>query len=141
MASDITELFKETYNKIDKDHIDCVHDLYSDDIVFMDPFHNLEGIKNVKSYFADLYENVNHINFDFGDSIINGQTACINWRMSVSHSRLSNGETIVVDGITQIRFNENKVFFHRDYFDGGSLLYEHVPLLGTAIRALKRRMQ
>ena len=34
----------------------------------------------------------------------------------------------------------DKVYRHRDYFDAGALLYEHVPLLGRVIRWLKRRM-
>ena len=28
----------------------------------------------------------------------------------------------------------------RDYFDAGALLYQHVPLLGAAIRWLQRRL-
>jgi hypothetical protein len=32
------------------------------------------------------------------------------------------------------------VYLHRDYFDAGALLYEHLPVLGTLIGWLKRRL-
>ena len=32
------------------------------------------------------------------------------------------------------------LFERRDYFDAGNLLYEHLPVLGAAIRWLKRRL-
>ena len=35
---------------------------------------------------------------------------------------------------------DGKVERHRDYFDAGALLYQHVPLLGSAIRWLQRRL-
>ena len=34
----------------------------------------------------------------------------------------------------------DKVYRHRDYFDAGALLYEHLPVLGRVIAWLKRRM-
>ena len=33
-----------------------------------------------------------------------------------------------------------RVYRHRDYFDAGALLYEHLPLLGSVIAWLKRRL-
>ena len=34
----------------------------------------------------------------------------------------------------------DRVHFHQDYFDAGALLYEHLPLMGGAIRWLKGRL-
>lgn len=39
-----------------------------------------------------------------------------------------------------LHFTDHKVYRHRDYFDAGSLIYEHLPVLGRAIAWLKRRM-
>ena len=30
--------------------------------------------------------------------------------------------------------------YHRDYFDMGEFIYERVPVLGSVIRAIKRRL-
>ncbi len=61
--------------------------------------------------------------------------------MTYSHPKLRAGEKIQVMGNSLLRFDQNRVYFHRDYVDMGAMLYEHVPLLGAAIRYLKRRMQ
>jgi hypothetical protein len=33
-----------------------------------------------------------------------------------------------------------KVRYHRDYFDLGAMLYEHLPLLGSLVKTIKRRL-
>jgi hypothetical protein len=32
------------------------------------------------------------------------------------------------------------VYYHRDYYDAGSMLYEHIPLMGYAIRKIKKKV-
>ena len=54
-------------------------------------------------------------------------------------AKLCCGKPISVQGTSHIRFTD-KVYFHQDYFDGGALLYEHVPVLGSIIQQLKKRM-
>jgi hypothetical protein len=61
------------------------------------------------------------------------------WTMRYAHPRLNKGNEITLEGASHIRYEE-KVYYHRDYFDGGRLLYEHVPLLGSVIKQLKKRM-
>ncbi len=34
----------------------------------------------------------------------------------------------------------DKVYRHRDYFDAGAMLYEHLPVLGRVVSWLKRRV-
>ena len=55
--------------------------------------------------------------------------------------RLNRGQLISLEGCSLLRWNaDGKVERHRDYFDAGALLYQHVPLLGSAIRWLQRRL-
>ena len=35
------------------------------------------------------------------------------------------------------RYGE-RIVYHRDYFDAGALVYEHIPLMGRAIWLLKK---
>ena len=64
----------------------------------------------------------------------------LTWTMSYQHPKLNNGELIAVKGASQLDFKQGKVVSHRDYFDGGALLYEHIPLLKRVIHFLKNRM-
>ena len=63
----------------------------------------------------------------------------LRWTMSYRHPRLKKGELIRVEGCSYLLWN-GKVHQHRDYFDAGALLYENLPLMGSAIRWLKGRL-
>jgi len=63
------------------------------------------------------------------------------WRMQFQHARFGAGETPELRGVSQLRFLEgSRVNYHRDYFDMGEFIYERVPVLGSAIRAIKHRL-
>jgi hypothetical protein len=60
--------------------------------------------------------------------------------MSYQHPKLNSGKLIAVQGASRLEFKQGKVISHRDYFDGGALLYEHIPLLNRVIFFLKNRL-
>lgn len=122
----------------------ALYALYDDAVIFEDSFHRIEGVAELLRYFDGLYESLTQIQFVFHDYWPSGaresrQSAMLTWTMTFGHRRLNRGRPISVDGSSLIHFND-KVYYHRDYFDGGQLLYEHVPLLGTLIKKLKQRM-
>mgnify|MGYP006198060143 CR=1 FL=1 len=53
--------------------------------------------------------------------------------------RLAGGQPITLQGCSCLHWRD-RVHFHQDYFDAGALLYEHLPVMGTAIRWLKGRL-
>jgi hypothetical protein len=64
----------------------------------------------------------------------------LTWTMSYQHPKLNSGRLIAVQGASRLEFKHGKVTSHRDYFDGGALLYEHIPLLNRVIFFLKNRL-
>ncbi|MFN2353737.1 MAG: nuclear transport factor 2 family protein [Desulfopila sp.] len=133
--------FTETYKRIDKNNLSLLDDIYSADIAFVDPAHRVEGLDNLHAYFTGLYDTINSISFSFSHCIQTDDAGYIQWQMTFSHPRLNRGDTINLPGVSFIRFGpSNKVFFHQDFFDLGAMLYEHIPLLGGAIRRIKRRL-
>jgi len=38
--------------------------------------------------------------------------------------------------MSHLKFADGKVISHRDYFDLGEMLYEHIPLLGGVIKSI-----
>lgn len=132
--------FQQLYSTLNAHNLDRLADVYRDDIRFVDPFHTVDGIDALRRYFAAMYQNVERCEFEFQRSVQGSDQAFISWVMRVKHPKLKGGAELKVDGATLIRFDE-RIHYHRDYFDGGQLLYENVPLLGGVIRALKRRMQ
>lgn len=136
---------KQIYTHFDAKVLDSLAEIYSPDIVFIDPFQQLAGLESLKAYYTGLAASVDDCQFEFRHHIeqINGDgvgEAVLFWIMHYSHPRLAQGRRLSLNGNSHLRFDQ-KIIYHRDYFDAGALLYEHIPLLGGVIRQLKRRME
>lgn len=130
--------FKSVYKSLDAKNIGLIEAIYDEGIIFVDPFHEIKGIDNLTAYFEKLYRNIESCRFDFVNEYPLESSAVVTWIMTFSHKSLGKKE-VMVPGSTEIHFNE-KIYFHRDYFDAGKMIYENVPLLGTAIRYIKRQV-
>lgn len=133
--------FLTTYQRLNAGNLELLDTIYSDHIRFIDPAREIVGLDRLREYFALLYANVTAIEFEFQREKRLGDEGYVQWRMAFSHSRLKGGRPISVEGASYLRFDPaGKVCFHRDYFDLGALLYEQLPVLGTVVTALKRRL-
>ena len=115
-------------------------ELYGHAVHFQDPLHEVHGLPAVQDYFAQLYANVLELRFDFhGQDQVGAHEGYLRWTMHYRHPRLRGGAALSLEGCSHLRWSD-RVDYHRDYFDAGALLYEHVPLLGGAVRWLKGRL-
>ena len=139
--SDFLRRFATEFAALDASNLARLGELYSDDILFRDPLHEVRGLPAVRGYFGELYANISELRFDFYgfDQSAEGE-GYLRWTMSYRHPRLRGGELIRVEGCSHLLWSDGKVHRHRDYFDAGALLYEHLPVLGSLIRWLKRRL-
>ncbi|TGG95540.1 nuclear transport factor 2 family protein [Natronospirillum operosum] len=136
------EHIQKTYQAINRDSLDdgILRRLYTEDAEFIDPFHHIRGRPALETYFAHLYRNVKSIDFHYGHSVEQDEHIMMEWTMTVRHPRLRGGEPVTVDGCTCFEIRDGQVARHRDYFDGGQMLYENLPLIGRIINAIKKRM-
>ncbi|WP_323750931.1 nuclear transport factor 2 family protein [Marinobacter sp.] len=130
--------FCRLYNKLDKGHLNELAAVYSEKVEFQDPFGQVIGLDALTEYMAGAYQNVIRCQFRFGEPVLQHSRCCIPWVMELSHKRIQRGKPIYVEGISHLEIRNGKVRTHRDYFDVGELLYEHLPLVGGAIRWVKR---
>ncbi|AGL86857.1 MULTISPECIES: nuclear transport factor 2 family protein [Pseudomonas] len=139
--TDFLQRFARDFASLDKHNLQRLDQLYSEDIQFTDPLHEVNGLPRLRHYFAELYANVSELRFDFHgiDTCGEGQ-GYLRWTMSYRHPRLRAGQLVRVAGCSHLHWRDDKVYRHRDYFDAGALLYEHLPVLGTVIAWLKRRL-
>lgn len=140
-AQRVVYQFQELYHQLDASNCEDgrIEAVYSDEMLFEDSFHRIEGVADFKDYCASLYENLSECMFEFHDAWVRDHDAMLTWTMRYRHPRINRGRSVDVEGSTLLRFDE-KVHYHRDYFDGGQLLYENLPVLGSLIRQLKKRM-
>lgn len=138
----IVQQFMFLYQQLNRDTLSLARlsECYHQNITFLDPFHERHGLLALHDYFRELYENVHHIEFDFHDVYGNEHGATLTWRMRYQHPKIKRGKTIDVDGISVLHLQDGLIIQHRDYFDGGQMLYQHLPLLGWLIHKLKQRM-
>jgi len=131
--------FLTVYRNLRRENIERIRDIYTADIQFIDPAHEIHGIDALLNYFERLYTNVGHVAFEFHHPVTDGSDGYVQWNMQFSHPRLKRGREILVPGSSFLRFaRDGRAYFHRDYFDIGALLYEHLPVVGSAVSFIKR---
>jgi hypothetical protein len=131
--------FKNNFQVLDKESLHRLDQMYEPDIHFEDPLHIVNGLDELKSYFSNMYSNVQSIRFDFTHELVCGEEAVLFWTMHFIHPRLNKGATIEVNGSSHLKFRDY-CYHHRDYFDTTDMLFEHIPLLGSVIRGIKKRI-
>ncbi len=141
MSGRLAEI-ESLFNNFNKETLHLADDFYDPDVMFRDPIVELKGREALKAYYADMYENVTSIRFDFSDGIEKDGEAVVFWTMEVRAKGLKGGEPVLLDGTSHIRFggDAGKAVYHRDYFDMGAFVYENVPVLGSLVRYTKKRL-
>jgi len=134
------ERFQDLYRELDRERLHLLPEVYAPDVVFVDPVHRIEGLPALTAYFRTMYEGVAEIGFQFEEVLAGDGRAFLSWTMRMRHARFRPRETLTLPGASLIRFDQ-RVNFHRDYFDLGAMIYERVPVLGGAVRAVKSRLQ
>ena len=83
-SKQVVENFKQLYKTLNRETLtfERLSQVYSDDIIFEDCFHHIDGIGSLFEYFDNLYENVRYIYFDFENHWISEESAMLTWTMS-----------------------------------------------------------
>ncbi|MBT8123451.1 MAG: nuclear transport factor 2 family protein, partial [Gammaproteobacteria bacterium] len=55
----------------------------------------------------------------------------------LQHKKIANNQEIELNGASFIEFKDDKVCYHRGYYDLGALVYERIPILGSVIRKVR----
>jgi hypothetical protein len=113
--------------------------VYDAGVVFRDPIHQLIGIPALCAYLNKSSRGLSSCRFEFLDISSGADSSWMRWNMHYSHPRLKRGAMLLLEGTSLLQYRE-KIVFQQDYYDMGAMLYEHLPVLGSAITAIKRRM-
>jgi limonene-1,2-epoxide hydrolase len=137
MHTETVEKFKTYFSQMDLGNSVLLSEIYADNILFIDPIHRVSGIENLKTYFKKLDSNLIEGSFEFTAESIIGHTAYLQWEMNLKLKKPNTN--VKASGISVLTLDQ-KVIVQRDYFDAGAVFYENVPVLGTVIRFLKRKI-
>lgn len=134
-----TARFKQLYKKFDQNTISSLSDLYSSQVLFKDPIHQLEGIHELSHYFAGFCSDDLQCEFTIYNEVVAQEQAFFQWQMHYRHPRLASGKPLRLNGGTLIKFNTH-IIYHEDFYDMGAMIYQHIPILGWAVNKLNARI-
>lgn len=129
------------YSRFDENLIVSLADIYSADIQFKDPLHTINGLPALINYYEGMMGDLIECRFEFHHSIesVEPGEAILFWTMHYRHKKLINGKQLQLSGNSHLLYKD-KIYYHRDYFDAGAMLYEHLPFLGFLIKKIKQRI-
>ena len=127
MKKDIVKRYINLFSNLSPDNINEFDNLISKDIVFVDPFNNIEGINAFKNIFYHMFENVKEPRFIVIDYSINKQRVFLKWKMTFFAFKSLQ----TIEGISELLLNYNgKVVSHTDYWDSLNGLFIKIPFIG-----------
>lgn len=141
--SDALARFRGFFAAFAADRIDRQFDAtYADDVFFNDGLKTLRGAAALEPYLRASAHAVDDCRVAVEDiTRTEGGEYLIRWRMMIRFRRFKRGVDTWSIGTSHVRFGgDGRVVYQQDYWNAADGLYEHVPLLGAVIRALKRRL-
>lgn len=136
----LAERVIEAYQGLDSSDLSQIESLYADDIYFEDPTHGIQGKAALMKYFKNMSKNMESCQFKFHQTLTNDTEVFLSWTMIFNHKRLAGGETIRVEGSSFLKTRNGKIYYRRDYFDLGTTVHEHLPVLGGLIKKVRLRL-
>ena len=119
--------------------LDRLHELYTEDAAFKDPFNEVQGVAAIRRVFAHMFETLDGPRFVVTEAVARGGACWLAWDF---HYRMRRGgrSAQTIRGASRLALAaDGRIAVHRDYWDAAEELYEKLPLLGSLMRWLKRQ--
>ena len=137
--TDWIENFISTYNRLNKKTLSLLPFLYHDRIHYVSPLTEIQGLPELLRYSEGAIELVLDCEFKVTDKLVREDRAALYWTLDFRHRSIDQGKPLRIDGHSLLQQEDGLITYHRDYFDSSQLIYEHIPLIGAAIRWIKTR--
>ncbi|MBA7752981.1 nuclear transport factor 2 family protein [Enterobacter sp. RHBSTW-01064] len=137
----VVSRFVDYYATLDAQPPSALVELYHPDATLVDPFGEHNGLFALQRYFTHLLANVENCRFTIDAPLLSERRFVVTWTMHWSHPRIAGGEPLGLPGCSVVETENDLITRQRDYYDAGEMIYEHLPLLGWAVRGVKRRVK
>ncbi len=133
--------FFEHLQPSDVAHLDA---LYTEDALFKDPFNEVQGIAAIARIFTHMFDNLDAPRFVITQQVQQGAQCFVTWDFIFSLRSVNAKQPLIVRGASHLVLRDEggkwRVAVHRDYWDAAEELYEKLPVVGSLMRWLKRRV-
>ena len=118
-----------------------LRELYAVDAYFKDPFNEVRDVAAIEHIFADMYVSLHDPRFVVHSKVEQGAEAFLTWDFNFRMKKFKPAVTHTICGSSHLKFDaHDRVCYHRDYWDAAEELYEKLPLVGSLMRFLKKRV-
>lgn len=133
------ERFKGFFSVLSEHNVRAnVRRVYAAEAYLNDTLKEISGIDRIEAYFLKSARAVDDCRVEIMDVAESGGNYYFRWVMCIRFKKLKRGQVCCSRGMTHIRFNgSGQVVFHHDYWDAAGGLFEHLPVVGAVIRAIK----
>jgi hypothetical protein len=116
----------------------AVDGLYAPDAYLNDNLVALDGAQAIGDYFATTMARVSSVRVDLLSMANSGPDYFVRWQMTIESPDVRDGRPLKSYGVTHFRFDgSGRVLVHRDFWDAGTGLYEHLPVVGSILRRVR----
>lgn len=127
----------EWYGRLNARDLRNIHEHYSRDAFFKDPFVEVYTADEIKNYYERTLNRLTDVHFVFENIIEEDRQAFVTWVMTARFL----GREFSVQGTSHLKFDSSGLCeYHRDYFDLSEEIYEHLPVIGYIFRGIKRAL-
>ena len=114
---------------------------YAPDVYFNDTLKQVHGSTALGHYLRESANAVEDCVVEYQDISRNADGEyLVRWKMMIQFRRFARGQDTWSVGISHLRFAaDGRVAYHQDYWNAADGVYQHIPLLGWMIRAIKKR--
>jgi steroid delta-isomerase len=134
-----SEQLKFQYEHLEKDSLGPLLNCYAQDAIFKDPFQEVQGHEAISHVFMNMFNELQDPKFIVREILLGQHQASLLWDFHFSMRRWNTSPQSFL-GVSWLYFDDQfLVKKHIDYWDPASGIYEHLPLIGPVMRALKKR--
>ena len=114
--------------------------IYTSDAFFKDPFNEVRGAAAVGRIFGHMFDTLIQPRFVVHEALVQGDGVFLAWDF-VFRMQRAPGVEQRIRGASHLKLAaDGRIAWHRDYWDAAEELYEKLPLLGSLMRWLRRRL-
>lgn len=115
---------------------------YAPDVYFNDTLKTVRGLEALGHYLEESARAVEDCRVQIHDTTRTAQDEhLVRWSMMIRFRKLRRGVDTWTVGMSHLRLDaQGRVVYQQDYWNAADGIYQHIPLLGSAIAAIKRRL-
>jgi hypothetical protein len=112
-----------------------VRNAYAPEAWFNDTIATEVGIDAIEKYLLKTARGAEKVEAKITDVAVSGADVYARWTMEIRAKGLAGGQPVITEGISQLRFDDQgRIVLHQDFWNPSAGIYQHLPLLGPAIR-------